>query len=749
MSANPTHRLPTGFGLTGIVLLVTLLAVAFVQARQYALLNHTVRYQNDYLVLSLYQLEVEYLRMRDQWQNADLSLEEPRKALQLRYDIFVSRVGLLQSDRAPALLGDTQEFARTLRRLESFIQRADLYLGATPKAQMSPQAAQALREDMLALEAPIHGMLVDASHVVAEQVTERSELVRQHNQVGIGLTACLSLLLLVFAFIAMRQMKLLELRRQSLEAAAERLGEARLEAEAANRAKSTFLANMSHEIRTPFHGLLGMLALLRDSRLDNRQQDFLRTATESADHLLAILDDILDLSKLESGSLTLMPAPHPLRALLAEVESLMRPQAQAKGLALRLDTDPKLPEHATLDATRVRQVLFNLLSNAIKFSDSGSVSLHVRNTETIPGGEPVLEFEVADTGVGMDEFTMARLFQRFSQGHQRPTHPQGGSGLGLEISRNLARLMGGDLIARSTPGVGSVFTFRMPLRIDRAPQPQPPLVDAASIGPLQVLVAEDHPINRKYLAALLERMGHPSRFVENGLEAYQALQEHRFDLVLMDVHMPVMDGIEATEHIRALPAPASATRIVALTADVFADTRERCLRAGMDEVITKPVSLESLKALLVRHGRGAARPANASAADGASRSPAPEAQDDSTPVDAPLLDRRVTHDVLEVMSSAEAAQLYDSFFTQAEDAARRMREAMRNADTEGLKRAAHGVKGAALNLGMAALADLAQRLHNSATDLAAPHLALGVQRFEEAVVATRAVCEAEGLLAHA
>jgi signal transduction histidine kinase/DNA-binding response OmpR family regulator len=586
-------------------------------------------------------------------------------------------------------------------------------------------------------------MLVGASHVVAGEVTQRSEAVRQHNRVGIALTVCLSLLMAMFALIAMRQMRLLELRRQGLELAAERLGEARHEAEAANHAKSAFLANMSHEIRTPFHGLLGMLSLLRDTRLDARQQDYLRTAQDSANHLLAILDDILDLSKLESGSLALMPAPVDLRALLREVESLMRQQATAKGLALRFDIDEQLPGHATLDATRVRQVLFNLLTNAIKFSDSGSVTLSARSGVAPDSGAPLLEIEVADTGMGMDEIQMGRLFQRFSQGQARPARTQGGSGLGLEISRNLARLMGGDLTARSTAGVGSVFTLRLPLAVDEAPAGQPVVESGAFTGPLHVLVAEDHPINRKYLAALLERMGHAARFTENGLEALQAIQEHRFDLVLMDVHMPVMDGIEATQHIRALPPPAGTTRIVALTADVFADTRERCLRAGMDEVVTKPVSLESLKSLIARHGHGAA---GALAGDAAPRAELPPLPADAQE-DAPLLDRKVKDDVLEVMSSREAASLYDSFFTQADDAARRMREAMRDADTEGLRRAAHGVKGAALNLGLSALADLAQRLHTNASDLGAPQLALGVQRFEEAVAATRAVCMAEGLSA--
>jgi len=731
------QRLSPWFSITGLLLLATLLAAAFVQARQYAMLNLTVQRQDDYLVLSLVQVEIEYLRLREQLRK---DVATPGSTtLQLRYDIFVSRVALLGSDRARRLLDGGENAPGLLRNLDAFTRRADLYLGSEPRGPLSPQAAQALLSELEALDEPIHQVMLDASHRVATQVTERQAQVRSHNRIGLALTGSLLAMLLLFAGIALRQMRKLEQRRRRLERLADQLRDARIEAESASEAKSEFLADMSHELRTPLHGLLGMLSLVKDAPRDPRASDWLATADDSAQHLLRLLDDILDLSKLESGSLALAPGPVHLATLLREVQALLQPAAGAKGLGLQLELDPALPTQVRLDATRVRQVLFNLLANAIKFSEAGAIVLHCRRLVGADG-QALLEFDVADTGIGMDRETVARLFRRFSRADDPRARRQGGTGLGLAISRNLARLMGGEIVVRSTPGAGSVFTFHCPLQglADAPAAPAAGRLD--STRTLQVLVAEDHPVNRLYMAALLARLGHRARIVDNGLEAVQCLQataaaaEPPFDLVLMDVHMPVMDGVAATEAIRALPGAAGRVCVVALTADVFADTRQRCLAAGATEVATKPLSLGTLKALLTRHfGETAPAPA----------APARPAEADSP---AGLLDRATIHSVRDLMGPSQVPSLYGGFFTQAEDAARRMRDAMRDADPEALRRSAHAVKGAALNLGLPALAEAAALLNREAGSLAAAHLALAVQRYEEITAATRALCAGEGLL---
>jgi len=260
-------------------------------------------------------------------------------------------------------------------------------------------------------------------------------------------------------------------------------------------------------------------------------------------------------------------------------------------------------------------------------------------------------------------------------------------------------------------------------------------------------VAEDNPVNRMYLGALLARLGHEARMAENGLQALQLLQAQDGsaagpppDLVLMDVHMPVMDGVQATTALRALPPPACQLCVVALTADVFAETRERCLAAGVDEVLTKPMGSVALRALLAR------RFGDPAAAQGAAALPSLDVPADRSGRLPGLLDAATLHSVRELMGPAGAPTLYGGFFTQAEDAARRMRDALREADTEALRRCAHTVKGAALNLGLPALAEAAALLNREAGTLAAPHLALAVQRYEEITAATRALCQGEGLM---
>ena len=819
------QRLSPWFGLTGLLLLATLLAAAFVQARQYTLLNMTVQYQDDYLVLSLQQMETEYLRLREQLRR-DTSPTDSA-ALQLRYDVFVSRVSLLGSDRARRLLASSTDNPSAMRDVDRFIRQADLYLGGQPRVPLSPQAASALLQALEALDSPIHQLMLDASHRVAEQVTERQAQVRNHNQIGLALTGFLVAMVVLFAVITLRQVRALELRRHRLSRLADELRDARIDAEAASDAKSEFLADMSHELRTPLHGLLGMLSLVKDAPHDPRASEWLLTADESAQHLRRLLDDILDLSKLDAGSLTLAPSAVALMDLLREVRSLLQPAAVAKGLTLQVELDPLLPPLALLDGTRVRQVLFNLVTNAIKYSEAGVVTLQCRRLApggngfapggngfassgdglapsgdglapsgdglassgngfapgalaTAPNGQgqAMIEFSVSDTGIGMDRDTVARLFRRHNRAEDVRAWRQSGTGLGLAISRNLARLMGGEIQVRSMLEAGSVFSFHCPLQpVTEAPVAARAL--AASNGtapgtnnttpahaarPLQVLVAEDHPVNRLYLAALLARLGHQVKLVDNGLEAVQAmqvglgadpnsatLQAAPFDLVLMDVHMPVMDGVMATQAIRQLPGPAGQVCVVAITADVFDDTRARCVDAGVMEVVTKPLSLDALRALLVRRFGEAA---------GVPSTPLPLAADpDSLPVPPPgnqptasidqihgLLDRSTVHSVCDLMGSDKAPSLYGGFFTQAEDAARRMRVAMRDADPEALRRSAHTVKGAALNLGLPALADAASLLSREAGTLAAAQLALAVQRFEEVTQATRALCAGEGLV---
>lgn len=740
VAAGGAVRRHWGLALISGVMALVLAAVVLVQGRQLALAQQALRAGDGFSLTNLYQLELETLRLRDQWRTLQAgAAADPAAldALRLRYEIWVSRIGLARSPALAALMAGDADYAATVARLEAFVAAADPVLGkdrGTPGAQR----VQALFDPLSALIVPVHEASLAAAHRLAERVDAGNRALQLQSRLGVALSVFLFALCALFAALATRQMRQLQQRRQALEDLTQRLHEARAQAEAASAAKSSFLADMSHEIRTPFQGLLGMLSLLRETGLTPRQSEHLRVATESADHLLAILNDILDMTQLESGRLTLAPAPLAVRELLAQTHALMRTPAMAKSLALYLDVDPAVPEWIVADATRLKQILFNLLSNAIKFCARGSISLELRLD---PGPPERLLFIVTDTGVGMDTQTLQRLFQRFASTAAPAQRGTGGSGLGLEISRNLARLMGGDIDVHSRPGEGSRFSLALPL-LRHTPMAAPAQVRApeGALRALDVLVAEDHPVNRQYMASLLETLGHRAHFVADGRQAVQAVQAahpHGYDLVLMDLHMPELDGIGATTAIRALPAPAAATvPIVALTADAFQETRERCLLAGMNDFLTKPVSPQDLSSALRRlFGQEAA-----------DRRPAPLPATAALAPEVDLIDRRAVDAALQGMPAPRLAALIASFLDQGAQTVEHMRTAVRGGQPLDLRVHAHAARGAALNLGLAALAQTAQSLHEGAAHLPAHEVAHLIQRYEKLLVRTREAAREAGLL---
>ncbi|MHA7969581.1 ATP-binding protein [Rhizobium sp. CAU 1783] len=703
--------------LLSAVLLFVLIMLFVDISRQFRFLQDGIR---ENAVWSVYQLDRE-VRALD-YSVAELRRQAPGTGradeLVLRYDILFSRAGLVKESKFSSYFSQDEKVARLLSEISAGVASLEPAFDAYAAGRVpTTEELEEIDSTLADLAVRTEDLLVHTNMRLSIERSDARETVFELERTSAIMLALLMISVVFLVVTLRRQLKSVRKAGLELEGMARRVSEAYEAADAGNRAKSQFMATMGHEIRTPLNAILGMSEILEFSELPDDARSSVKTIRSSGEALLEVINEILDYSKIEHGKLELEERAVDIRALAETTVSIIRGRADDHGNTVVLDIPDSLDAlYVRTDPTRLRQVLLNLLSNAVKFTSKGTVTLRLR--EFYRHGKLMLRFEVEDTGIGIDEVGLAKLFKPFSQVDASITRKYGGTGLGLTICKQIVEKLGGELGMSSTVGVGSIFWFELSVVAvgkDEVRR-QGGFADKAPLPRLRILLVEDNRVNQMVATRFLDRLGQDVVVANDGAEAVTLAGEESFDVILMDMQMPVMDGIEATRRIIAEGGPSSSAPIIAMTANASDDDRRRCIEAGMAGFESKPVTMERLRNVVKSI---VDVPADAGNEDAADEGGLPELinMDDTDFPSIPELaieglDEARQSELVDALGEDVFHELVESFFQDAAGLIQELHVALANHDPQKIDRVLHTIKGAAVNIGLNDLADRAHAMRN-------------------------------------
>ncbi|WP_347709728.1 ATP-binding protein [Halomonas llamarensis] len=688
--------------IVAVLLLASALMVATLAAWRQDNLTQSLREDISWVI---YKLDRDTVQLLNQLLAATPGSLEPatQDNLNLHFELLYSRLKVLNEGEISSLLNQMPSARALLGQIEAQLDVLDPMV--EPHANMAQLPVADIEAGLQTLAQLTERLIITTNKYLAESATEERAHLSQLYPLLLALIVGMSLAALLIILFLVREMRESTAARRDQEQLSRQLEITAKQAQAANEAKSDFLAMVSHEIRTPLNGVLGLSEMLCRPLSRPMLEDYAHTIHDSATQLLEMINEILDFSKIEAGHLALHSAPTELTTLLERVVALFEPRATAKGVALKIHIAADVPPWIHIDATRLRQILLNLMANAVKFTDQGSV------TVTIDASYQRLLIRVADSGCGISHAQQQHLFEPFQQADASVSRRYGGTGLGLAICKRLCHAMQGQLGVESELGKGSTFWCELPLEPAAPVDAAMPTAPRNDVGGLLVLLVEDNAVNRKVAVGMLEHLGAQVRCAENAKQALDQLEHGSVAAILMDVQLPDQDGLALTQALRQRGGWLAEVPIVAMTAGGIDGDRQRCLAAGMDDYLAKPLLLDALNQMLKRQ-LGVNEGTNAVKGAGTCAGCPPTSEKNASTAAAPLVDPRVLQQLEATLGHDSVEQLIALFRQQVKTYLQKLNTSLE--EPARVVHLAHQLRGEAASIGAQALADAALNMERQA-----------------------------------